>query len=178
MQIYTKKGDAGQTSLYGGSGISKSALPIHACGELDELNAFIGAACSRLGDQQIVEELQQVQSTVFVMGAIIAGAKNNDSLQITVQHVEELEKSIDAMEAGLTPLRNFILPGGSEAVCSIHVARAVCRRAERAVVACDEIQKLPPVLLQYINRLSDYLFVLARFIGKMQHVEEVVWKTR
>ncbi len=178
MKIYTKKGDDGTTALMNGKRVRKNALQIAVCGELDELNSFAGLAKSKIHDKTINKQLLVIQSDLFIIGSNIADVNNSKAKHLTNKHVEQLERWIDDMEAGLEPLSNFILPAGSEAVATLHVCRAVCRRAERSLVALHEKGNIDATVLQYINRLSDYFFLLARFTAKINKEEETVWPLR
>ncbi len=177
MKIYTKTGDAGETSLLGGRRVSKADIKIDAYGTVDELNSWIGL----IADQRITEDLQEflrnIQNRLFVIGSLLASNREIKELQnIEDADIVDLEKAIDVESANLPELKNFILPGGSTIVSYCHITRAVCRRAERIVVALTEYQQVDDVVLKYLNRLSDYLFVLARKIAKNENVEEIEWK--
>jgi len=181
MKIYTKTGDQGTTSLLGGTRVSKANLRIDAYGTVDELNAYIGL----LRDQEVnngrQEILKEIQDRLFTLGAALATSPGKDNIQkpdIHIQDVERLEKEIDIMEQNLEPLKNFILPGGHQIVSFCHVARTVCRRAERCTILLDQNEPVDPVLITYLNRLSDYLFVLGRLIAKELNIEEVLWEPR
>lgn len=176
-RIYTRTGDAGTAGLVDGSRISKSSLRMAAIGEVDEANAAVGAAVAALGDGALAECLLRVQNDLFDLGADIAtpGGEGEQALRIVPTQVERLEREIDAMNADLEPLRSFILPGGSAAVASLHLARAVVRRAERAAVALSEQEIVNPQALAFLNRLSDLLFVAARDAAK-QAGGDVLWR--
>jgi len=181
MKIYTKAGDEGKTSLIGGNRLHKSDLRVEAMGNVDELNAHIGV----LRDQEInggrQDLLHQIQDNLFVIGSLLAaiGDKKPDFLpDFDPASVNVLEESIDAMEENLTPMKYFILPGGHPDVSACHVARCVCRRAERSMVRLKNAEDIDPVLIVYLNRLSDFLFVLARTIGHDHQVDEIPWKPR
>lgn len=174
MKIYTKKGDDGTTSLMDGKRIRKNNLHIVACGELDELSSFIGFAISLIKNSDILDELHKIQHKLFLIGASIADVNNNTNIGIKDKDVESLEKNIDILEARLDPLKNFILPGGSQEVAILHVCRAVCRRAERALTSLGEIAKVDAIAMQYINRISDYLFISARYVAKLNNEEEEI----
>lgn len=191
MKIYTKVGDAGQTSLFGGTKVSKADLRIRAYGGLDELNAFLGLAVTELssGDfpAEIQKRLQRVQEELFQLGAELATppGKNVGIPLIDENDVKQLEIEIDEMDERLAPMKNFILPGGTKFAAFTHVARTVCRRTERDLVSLEHSlqeanppQSLRPVVIQYINRLSDYLFVTARWINFLSNVQELPWKPR
>ncbi|SFV33511.1 cob(I)yrinic acid a,c-diamide adenosyltransferase [Thermoflavifilum thermophilum] len=179
FRIYTRTGDQGKTSLLGGTRVWKSDLRIEAYGTIDELNAYIGW----LADEQpenIRNELREVQDRLFRIGAVLA-YDGSSSLRLDLPEVSEadittLEKAIDRMEADLPPLKQFILPGGHPAVSLCHVARCVCRRAERACVRLSQETPLPEHFIPYLNRLSDYLFVLARYTAQQKGVAEITWQ--
>jgi len=180
LKIYTKTGDNGSTSLIGGTKVLKSDLRIEAYGTVDELNSYIGLCCDLLTDQPSKEILHEVQDRLFTIGSSLAcdpekeprmkipGLRDDDVLL--------LEKQIDAMNETLPEMKNFILPGGHPAVSHLHIARCICRRAERACVRLQVQHEL--LIIKYLNRLSDYLFVLARFIAQQLHVTENTWKPR
>ncbi|MCS6833625.1 MAG: cob(I)yrinic acid a,c-diamide adenosyltransferase, partial [Flammeovirgaceae bacterium] len=176
MKIYTKTGDRGETSLFGGRRVRKSHPRIEAYGTIDELNAYIGL----VGDQPVNSMrksfLKEIQDRLFTIGATLAADPEKNTLNVPDLYQEDilaLEKAIDEMEEQLPPLRNFILPGGHLAVSFAHVARTVCRRAERNCVYLAEHEPVADLVIQYLNRLSDYLFVLARLMAKELGVEEV-----
>jgi cob(I)alamin adenosyltransferase len=178
MKIYTRTGDAGETSLFGGTRVGKDDPRVHAYGEVDELNAHIGLARTNATDAEIDAELVRLQRDLFALGAQLADPRGTIGDRSAKAHladddVARLERLIDQMEAGLAPLRNFILAGGTPCGAALHVARAVCRRAERAMVALDPA--VDPVLLRYINRLSDLLFVLARTANQRAGTTEDIW---
>ncbi|ATE63461.1 cob(I)yrinic acid a,c-diamide adenosyltransferase [Rhizorhabdus dicambivorans] len=172
-RIYTRTGDAGQTGLVDGSRLSKAAPRMAAIGDVDELNSAIGVALTQDMPDEARAQLARIQNELFDLGADFATpgpdfTPSEMSLRIIASQVERLEREIDAMNAGLEPLRSFILPGGSPAAAAIHLARAICRRAERSAVAAHNAPDagLNPVGLAYINRLSDHLFVLARWLNR------------
>jgi cob(I)alamin adenosyltransferase len=180
MKIYTKRGDRGETGLIGGTRVLKSSLRVEAYGEVDELNALLGAVMARLTDGTIKDSLLGIQRDLFAIGAQLAdpGGRVETKAQkaaVGEERVKELEAIIDKHEAILPPLRSFILPGGVEAGALLHLARTVCRRAERRIVALAQEAPLPPTMLVYINRLSDLLFVLARAANREAGVEEIPW---
>ena len=180
MKIYTKKGDTGTTALFGGTRLPKHHIRIESYGSVDELNSHIGLVRDYLQNENLRSELQSVQETLFTIGSHLAADTSKKNLwlpTIDSNIVTILERSIDEMEANLEPLKNFILPGGHPIISHCHIARCVCRRAERNVVALSEVETVALILIQYLNRLSDYLFVLARFIAKELDVKEVTWTT-
>lgn len=183
MRIYTKTGDKGETSLFGGKRIKKSCLEIDAVGEVDETNALIGVLVSELGKHEMFDQAKErvwmVQHRLFTIGSNIAAVQMDlgKMPQLTPADIGALESWIDEMEKDLEPLTQFILPGGHEAAGHAFVARAVCRRAERKVVQLvEQYPALSPLLVQYLNRLSDVLFVLARWVNKKSGHHDVTWK--
>ncbi len=180
MKIYTKKGDLGQTSLFGGTRLSKHHLRIESYGTIDELNSHVGLLRDKLVNQGLRDLLKRIQDTLFVIGGILASApgKKPDYLNISQEDISILEEAIDEMEKTLPALKNFILPGGHPVVSQCHVARCVCRRAERRVVGLSQEEEVDELLIKYLNRFSDYLFVLSRKIGQNLGVQEVEWKSR
>lgn len=179
MKIYTKTGDKGETGLFGGGRVSKSHLRICAYGDVDELNSFVGLVRAANADAAVDSFLKTVQNELFDLGAVLATPdvsklKGKGSF-VGNRDIEALEKEIDRMEEALTPLVTFILPGGAEAAARAHVARTVCRRAERSVVALAEKEDVGSEIVVYLNRLSDYLFVLARWLNKQAGSGDVAW---
>jgi cob(I)alamin adenosyltransferase len=175
-RIYTRTGDGGTAGLVDGSRVSKSSLRMAAIGEVDEANAAIGVAIAALGDGPITDQLLEIQNDLFDLGADIATpGELKGSLRIVASQVERLERDIDVMNTGLAPLESFILPGGSQSVAALHLARGIVRRAERAAVALNESEPLNPQLLAYLNRLSDHLFVAARFVAADEG-GDVLWQ--
>lgn len=180
FKIYTKTGDEGQTALFGGKRLPKSHLRIECYGTVDELNSFLGLVRDSTADEHIREVLFEIQNRLFDLGANLATdpSKNLPIPALANSDIQLLENEIDAMEEVLPALKNFILPGGHVAVSQCHVARCVCRRAERLVVALNMEEPVEPMVLQYLNRLSDFLFVLSRKIGQQVGATEVIWKGR
>ena len=181
QKIYTKTGDEGFTGLIGGTKIFKNDLRIESYGNVDELNCYMGLIGDYITDRDLKAMIATIQNKLFVVGSLLACDNNRDIKmklpQLSEADVEELEKEIDAMNSQLPELKHFILPGGHLLVSSIHITRSVCRRAERSCVSLKEHHLfVEPLILQYLNRLSDYLFVLARFVGQQLKVEEVIWK--
>ena len=175
-KIYTRTGDGGSAGLVDGSRVSKSSLRMTAIGEVDEANAAIGLAIAALGHDDVAERLLRIQNDLFDLGADVATpGEVEDALRIVSPQVDRLEREIDEMNASLDPLTNFILPNGSQGVSTLHLARAVVRRAERAAVALHEAEPLNPQLLAYLNRLSDHLFVAARFVAAREG-GDVLWQ--
>ena len=178
MKIYTRTGDTGETSLFGGTRVQKSAARVDAYGEVDELNACLGLAAASGLDKEIEAEIVRLQRDLFALGAQLADPGEKLAARVTKavlgdDDVTRLEQAIDRFEAELPPLRRFILAGGSPAGAALHVARAVSRRAERRMVALEPA--IDGVLLRYINRLSDLLFVLARAVNHRAGVAETEW---
>lgn len=184
MKIYTKTGDKGETSLYGGTRVSKAAARVESYGTLDELNAFIGLAKAEISDEKVLNQLQKIQFDLFTVGSeaatptdkmFLANGKSRLDLLISEEEIMELERWMDDLDAELEPLQFFILPSGGKAAASVHVCRTVCRRAERAMVHLNETEEVRPELIKYLNRLSDYLFILARYISKISGEKEEYW---
>jgi len=181
MKIYTKTGDEGTTALFGGKRVPKSELRIDAYGTVDELNSWIGLLRDQPVNKIRTEELIEVQDRLFTIGSILATEPGNTKVKIpalTTADVHFLERRIDAMEANLEPMKSFVLPGGHPSVSYGHLARTVCRRAERLVVALDQSATINPIVIQYMNRLSDYLFVLCRYMTKELGAPEAPWTPR
>jgi len=181
MKIYTKTGDDGTTSLFSGGRVSKSHLRVEAYGTVDELNSALGLARALKPSAQADDWLAQVQRQLFHLGADLATPLESQSswvVRMDAETVTWLEAGIDAMMAELPPLTNFILPGGTPAAAQIHVARTVCRRAERMVVLLQQHEALGGYALAYLNRLSDFLFVLARWENFRAGVPEAKWSVR
>lgn len=174
VRIYTKTGDSGTTGLIGGRRVPKDSPFIEACGSLDELNALIGLVRSNRLPENVDRVLELVQDDLFTIGAELAtpAGSSRESRHIGDQEIERLESEIDAIEAGLEPLRKFILPGGSKSGAGLHLARAVTRRAERHCVTLSRSEKVNPAILRYLNRLSDLCFVLARHVNREQSIPE------
>jgi cob(I)alamin adenosyltransferase len=178
-KIYTKKGDRGETSLIGGSRVLKSDLRIEAYGTLDELNSFVGMIRDFAVDQEQKDIIGSIQSHIFIAESIYAADSETSLLplpKLTDSDIELLEHEIDRMNEHLPALKNFIIPGGHPVVSYCHIARTVCRRAERILVRIDHKGSDYELVVKYINRLSDYLFVLARFVGRELGVGEQIWK--
>ncbi|WP_080056897.1 cob(I)yrinic acid a,c-diamide adenosyltransferase [Spirosoma aerolatum] len=182
MKIYTKTGDKGQTGLIGGRRVSKADLRIDAYGTIDELNAWIGLVRDQLVNESRSTLLKEIQDRLFTVGAELATDPEKASKRaipsITADDIEMLEQAMDNMDAELPELRAFILPGGHQAVSFCHLARTVCRRAERLIITLHEQSPVDERVRQYINRLSDYLFVLSRKMAQELSSDEVVWKPR
>ncbi len=183
FKIYTKTGDKGMTSLIGGTKVPKAHLRIEAYGTIDELNSYIGLCRDIIDHDKSRNILGEIQDRLFTIGSHLATDPGKETrMAIPDFHESDLvllEKEIDGMDAALPAMKNFILPGGHASISHIHIARCICRRAERCCVRLlEEGQMIEPIILQYINRLSDYLFVLARFIGQEMNIPEIPWKPR
>lgn len=185
-RIYTKRGDTGETSLAGGQRVAKDSLRIEAYGTIDELNACTGVAnldCQKQAGQDprmglLAAMILRVQHELFNLGSILATRPEDvhpKQARITPAEVLQLEREIDAMNEDLPPLRSFVLPGGTRLNASLHVARTVCRRAERLLIALSRQEAVPPETIQYLNRLSDAMFVWSRWANYVLHVPEVLW---
>lgn len=179
MKIYTKTGDKGMTSLIGGKRVPKNSIRLESYGTIDELNSYLGLIRSFAGDGLLADELTEIQSRLFDIGGHLATDPDNPSVKVALgvneSCIQMLEKAIDRMNAEVPPLKYFILPGGSQAVAFCHIARTVCRRAERRILDLAETSKVDESVLKYINRLSDFLFVLARKMAHDSGVEEQKW---
>jgi cob(I)alamin adenosyltransferase len=179
MKIYTRTGDQGDTSLFGGQRVPKDALRIEAYGTVDELNSVLGIVRADNTHAAIDSLLGTIQEGLFVLGADLATPRSTDKKElrrIIPSDAGDIEREIDAIESRLEPLRSFILPGGSPVAARLHFARTVCRRAERAVVRLSRNEDVGDDVIIYLNRLSDFLFVLARFANQTAHFPEVKWK--
>jgi cob(I)alamin adenosyltransferase len=180
-KIYTKTGDDGRTALFGGGRVAKDDLRVSAYGDVDELNAFVGAARAAEMMPRIDEVLAPIQRDLFAIGALLATPhpeehkKQLEKAKITDKRIAQLEQAIDDCESELEPLKAFIMPGGTPKAASLHVARTVCRRAERAVVSLSKSEDVPQVVVVYLNRLSDLLFMLARVANRRAGAGEVTW---
>jgi len=179
VKIYTKTGDSGETSFFDNTRVSKADPRVDAYGEVDELNACLGIARAAVADDDIVSALESIQKDLFALGARLADptsriASRVEKATITTADVERLERVIDRLEMEVPPLRRFILPGGSTAGALLHLARTVCRRAERRVIGLGA-DAVEPILIVYLNRLSDLLFVMARTVNHRVGLPEVEW---
>jgi cob(I)alamin adenosyltransferase len=179
-KIYTKTGDDGTTGLFGGARLPKDHIRIEAYGTVDELNAVIGWLMSTIQDQETENLLQTIQSRLFTVGSNLASepGKNMITPDLLDEDVVLIEQSIDKMQETLPPLKHFIMPGGSPSVSAAHMARTVCRRAERRCVTLAQTSDVDSIIILYLNRLSDFFFVLARWLGAREGVEEVKWIPR
>jgi cob(I)alamin adenosyltransferase len=183
LKIYTKTGDKGTTSLIGGTKVLKSDLRIEAYGTVDELNSCIGLCRDLVTDQKSRDLLQEIQDRLFTIGSSLACDPEKEP-KMKIPDLQEkdialLEKEIDRMSESLPPMKNFILPGGHATVSHLHIARCVCRRAERCCVRMElEKKEIDSIIIKYLNRLSDYLFMLSRYIAHQLGSEEIPWKPR
>jgi cob(I)alamin adenosyltransferase len=180
MKIYTKTGDAGETGLFGGTRVSKASARVSAYGDVDELNSAIGVARLHRLDDERDALLGAIQNELFDLGAELAARPGKESSvpRIGEEEIERLERAIDRVDEEVGPLASFILPGGSPGAAYLHLARTVCRRAERSVVALAAAEQVRPEVLRYLNRLSDLLFVLARLANARAGVADVPWEGR
>ncbi len=188
MKVYTKTGDKGTTALFGGTRVPKDHIRIESYGTVDELNSYIGLIRDQDFDQHYKDILIEIQDRLFTVGAILAtppekevmknGEKRLQNLGIVESDIELLEKEIDTMEEALPQMTHFVLPGGHTTVSYCHVARCVCRRAERLAVHLSHNEPVADIAIKYLNRLSDYLFVLARKLSHDLNADEVKWIPR
>ncbi|MBX3130345.1 MAG: cob(I)yrinic acid a,c-diamide adenosyltransferase [Polyangiaceae bacterium] len=182
MKIYTRTGDAGQTGLFGGARVDKDDASVDAYGTVDEVNAVIGLARSAALASELDTVLEQIQSDLFAIGAELAtAAGKEDKLKLALissDDVTRLEHAIDAAEVGLAELKTFVLPGGTQGAAALHLARTVCRRAERRVLTASKTRAIRHELIVYLNRLSDLLFTLARRANHLAGVADVPWSAR
>ena len=181
MKNYTKKGDTGETSLIGGTRVSKADARIDSYGTVDELNSFIGWVRDLAEDSGVSEALIEIQDRLFTIGSHLASDPEKSRMklpELTEEDIVFLETKIDRMNDHLPEMKSFILPGGHVAVSTCHVARCVCRRAERAVVLLSQNEQVDKLIIKYLNRLSDYLFVLSRHLTQKFKVIETPWKAR
>jgi cob(I)alamin adenosyltransferase len=186
MSIYTRTGDAGKTSLYGGKRVLKSEELVNAYGSIDELNSWVGLIVSEMKIDHLKKLFLEIQSDLLIIGSNLAGGKTN--LSILETRVPQMEVEIDVMDKELPKLSNFILPGGSPQAARVHIVRNVCRRVERRIVALSQKshfakasrdrQTIDLSIIKYLNRLSDLLFVVARYINRTSEVEDIVWSIR
>ena len=181
MKIYTKGGDKGETGLFGGERVSKDSPRIEAYGTVDELNSFIGLALIEAKDKEVKKLLEKIQNTLFVLGSDLSAPDNEKNKSHNIPRISkinyvEIEKEIDKFDASLDGLRNFILPSGSKSAALLHICRTICRRAERKVVALNNIVNLNHDIIILLNRLSDLFFVLARYENKISGIEDVKWQ--
>lgn len=181
-KVYTRTGDDGTTALGGGQRVVKDSLRINAYGSIDELNSALGCALASGLDPVNESELNRVQNELFHLGSDLCILEEDKSTMpvpvIEPKHVRALEEAMDRLTEELTPLENFILPGGSNGAAQLHLARAVCRRAERELVSLAGAEPINPVTIEYVNRLSDALFVMARYENLRKSVPDVLWDSR
>ena len=185
MKIYTKTGDKGTTALFGGTRVPKHHIRIDSYGTIDELNSHLGLIRDQDIDQHYKDIIIHIQDRLFTVGAILAtdpekqvlksGKERLNIPKISSEDIERLEHEMDAMNEALPPMTHFVLPGGHQTVSFCHIARCVCRRAERLTTALNDMSPIDPHTLMYINRLSDYLFVLARKLSNDLHAQEIKW---
>lgn len=181
MKIYTKTGDKGKTSLLGGTRVSKSHERINAYGTIDELNSFLGLVSDLDPEKPRVKLIRNIQSRLFTIGSSLAAETDRAKdfkPDLEENDITELEKAIDSMNVSLPKMKNFIIPGGNQLISSTHIARTVCRRAERLIIKLSESEDIEEIIIKYLNRLSDYLFVLARKQGYDLKVEEIPWRPK
>ncbi len=188
MKIYTKTGDAGTTALFGGTRVNKDHIRIESYGTVDELNSYLGLLRDQSIDEKHITTLLEIQDRLFTIGAIMATPPDKETLKngtarlqnlgIIVEDITFLENEMDHMENSLAPMTHFILPGGHPTVSHCHIARCICRRAERLAVHLNQFEPIHPLALTYLNRLSDYLFVLARKLSAELGANEIKWIPR
>lgn len=180
FKIYTKTGDKGETGLFGGKRLPKDDLRIEAYGTIDELNATVGALADDITSNYIRVFLRQVQNDLFVIGSHLATVpgKNLTLPQLPEAQIHVMETWMDKWDEALPPLKNFILPGGHPTVSKAHLARCVCRRSERRVISLGHREDVSPLIVMYLNRLSDFFFMLGRTLAQDLQIEEIIWEPR
>ena len=180
MKIYTKGGDKGYTSLFGGKKISKSDIQIEAYGTVDELNSQLGLLLSYIEEEDLLSFIKPIQSFLFDIGSHLAsdGSMPEYLPELQEDRIKALEEKIDAFTETLEPLKSFIMPGGNTRIAQAHVCRTVCRRAERRVIALSSDWTIHPMIIPYLNRLSDFFFVLSRYLAKLDNIDEVRWNPK
>lgn len=181
MKIYTKTGDKGQTSLIGGTRVPKHHIRIEAYGTVDELNSWVGLLRDTVNDTPVKELLTEIQDRLFTIGSLLASDPEKSKMKLPELHpddVTRLEKEIDAIDKIVPPMKSFVLPGGHPIVSHCHITRCICRRAERHTIHLSEAHPVADIIVQYLNRLSDYLFMLARKLSHDLGAEEIPWKPR
>ena len=183
FKIYTKTGDKGATSLIGGTRVPKNHIRIESYGTVDELNSYLGMVSDMTDNEKIISWIREIQDRLFTVGSVLATTPVKEvKMKLPDVHDEDvqwLEQRIDEMNETLPEMRSFILPGGQLAGSTTHVARCVCRRAERICVGMQEAgEEVPDLILRYLNRLSDFLFVLARYLGHLSGAQEIPWRAR
>ncbi len=181
MKIYTKTGDKGETSLIGGTRVPKNHIRIETYGTVDELNSWIGLIRDQKINESHISLLLEIQDRLFTIGSILASDRENPKMklpEISENDILILEKAIDEMDNSLEPMKSFVLPGGHTTLSYCHIARCVCRRAERLTVSLAETEKVNELIIKYLNRLSDYLFTLSRKLAQELGVIEHPWKPK
>jgi len=181
MKIYTRKGDGGTTSLIGGSRVPKHHLRIECYGTVDELNSYIGLIRDQNIDEKHISTLLEIQDRLFTLGALLAAEPGKSKMklpQLSDADITFLENEIDSMDEELEEMKSFVLPGGNTVVSYSHIARCVCRRAERIAVHLNEESEVNEIIIRYLNRLSDYLFTLSRKLTKELNAKEIPWRPR
>ncbi|MCA6436392.1 MAG: cob(I)yrinic acid a,c-diamide adenosyltransferase [Bacteroidota bacterium] len=181
FKIYTKTGDKGQTSLIGGTRLPKQHIRIEAYGTVDELNSYLGLIRDTVQDKKIIDLIIEIQDRLFTIGSHLAADPEKNKMTLPIMHesdVVKLEEEIDAINAVVPEMKFFVLPGGHICVSHCHVARCICRRAERAVLRLAENETVDEIHYKYLNRLSDYIFMLSRYITHVNKVEEIPWKPK
>ena len=180
MKIYTGFGDDGQTQLFGGQVVSKDHLRVEAYGTADELNSQLGILIATLSEEPRIKFLRKIQGKIFELSAELATPPDKKLKKsghaVCIDDIRELEEKIDELDAGLPLLKNFILPGGGQRAALAHIARTICRRLERRLVSLNVQDPVDPAIIVYINRLSDYLFILARLANQLESIEDIPWK--
>ena len=182
-KIYTKKGDKGQTDLSGGGRVDKNSLRIEVCGTVDELNSVVGVARSFTDVETVYTYIEKIQNDLFMLGSdittpLMVGEKDTLMIRIGQDHIDWLESKIDELSSEIPQLQNFILPGGGKASAFLQLSRTVCRRAERWAVALGHQEDIGEFALPYLNRLSDFLFVLARYVNAKEGIDESNWRIK
>lgn len=182
MKIYTKTGDAGETGLFGGGRVAKDSMRIEAYGTVDELNSVLGILSTETSDKEVLEIISFLQNLLFDVGSDLATPVGNKATEKIIQRIDnsstqKAEYYIDKLEVGLEALKSFILPGGSKAAAICHLARTVCRRAERRIVALSQSEDINPEIIIFVNRVSDLLFVLARHLNKLESKPDIKWNS-
>lgn len=178
MKVYTKTGDKGTTALFGGTRVPKSHVRINAYGTVDELNSYIGLLRDQPVNNDKNDILVEIQDRLFTVGSILATEPGNEKVKVprlALEDVHKLEQSMDAMDSQLPEMKSFVLPGGHQSVSFCHIARCVCRRAERLVIELSQHDAVDELVIQYLNRLSDYLFVLSRLMAQELEIVETPW---
>ncbi|GHT62320.1 cobalamin adenosyltransferase [Bacteroidia bacterium] len=176
-KIYTKKGDGGFTSLVGGERVSKASPRLDAYGAIDELNAFIACLLEEMDNEQDCKFLRRIQYNLFTLGSYLASEAGTVTCPVTEEEVKAIESEMDGIDTQLPPLKHFILPGGCKSNALAHVCRTICRRAERNIFRIPEVDRMAANTLQYVNRLSDYFFLLSRKQNFLKNIEEIIWES-